>query len=274
MSLHHCWDWQSPQTASCIHLKHIQGVWAHWYGDHGHMAIAANIYTPTSWVRCWGSGSLVESKWCHYIMVEADSHLKLSSCIHIRHTKSFEHLDMLSMGIWQEPDTVKPTLLGSDVGVLGHLQSQNDVNTSWLRPTATSDCFPHPSLVYLQGVWAHWYADLGHTLSALHYCTHTTWVRFWGSGSLVESKWLHDVIVEGESNLKFLTSILDIYKVFELIDMLSMGMRQQPETVIPTLLGSDFGVLGCQNDAITPLLTPTATYNWLPAFILDMYKVF
>jgi hypothetical protein len=52
-------------------------------------------------------------------------------------------------------------------------------------------------------------------------------------------------MVEADSHLKLLpSSIYDIYKVFEHIDMLSMGIQQQPYTVIPTLLGSEFGVLG------------------------------
>jgi hypothetical protein len=52
-------------------------------------------------------------------------------------------------------------------------------------------------------------------------------------------------MVEADSHLKLLpTSILDIYKVFEHIDMLSMGMQYQPYTVIPTLLGSDFVAVG------------------------------
>jgi hypothetical protein len=52
-------------------------------------------------------------------------------------------------------------------------------------------------------------------------------------------------MVEADDHLKLLpTSILDIYKVFEHIDMLSIGKWLQPYTVIPTLLGSDFGVLG------------------------------
>jgi hypothetical protein len=52
-------------------------------------------------------------------------------------------------------------------------------------------------------------------------------------------------MVEADSQLKLLpASILNIYKVFEHIDMLSMGIQYQPYTVIPTLLGSDFGVLG------------------------------
>ncbi len=50
---------------------------------------------------------------------------------------------------------------------------------------------------------------------------------------------------EADSHLKLLpASILDIYKVFEHIDMLSIGVGYQPYTVISTLLGSDYGNLG------------------------------
>ncbi len=41
--------------------------------------------------------------------------------------------------------------------------------------------------------------------------------------------------------------------MFEHIDMLSMGIQYQPYTVMRTLLGSDFGVLGqllSENDVI------------------------
>ncbi len=48
------------------HLIMFYFVWA---------AIVILIY-PT-WLRCWGYGSLVESKWCRYVIFEADSHLKL-----------------------------------------------------------------------------------------------------------------------------------------------------------------------------------------------------
>ena len=53
-------------------------------------------------------------------------------------------------------------------------------------------------------------------------------------------------MVEADSHLKLLhTSILDIYTVFEHIDMLSTCIKYQPYTVILTLLlGSDFEVLG------------------------------
>ncbi len=51
-------------------------------------------------------------------------------------------------------------------------------------------------------------------------------------------------MVEADSHLKLLpTSILEVFKVFERIDMLSIGIQYQPYTVLPTLIGSYFGVL-------------------------------
>jgi hypothetical protein len=48
-------------------------------------------------------------------------------------------------------------------------------------------------------------------------------------------------MVEADSHLKLLpTSILDIYKVFEHIDMLSMGIQQQRYTVLSAVIGSNF----------------------------------
>ncbi len=77
-------------------------------------------------------------------MVEADCHLKLLLTSILDICKVFEHNDMLSMGIQYQPYIVISTLLGSDLGALGHLLSQNDVIMSWLRLTATLNCFPHP----------------------------------------------------------------------------------------------------------------------------------
>ena len=79
-------------------------------------------------------------------MVEADSHLKLLPVSKLDMYKVFEHIDMLSMGIDQQPYTVIPTLLGSDFGVLDHsIWSQNDVIMLWLRLTATSNCSFYPN---------------------------------------------------------------------------------------------------------------------------------
>jgi hypothetical protein len=75
-------------------------------------------------------------------------------------------------------------------------------------------------------------------------------------------------MVEADSHLKLLpTSILDIYKVFKNIDMLSIGIWEQLYTVIPTLFGSDFGVLSylwSQHDVIMSWLMLTATLKSFP----------
>ncbi len=59
------------------------------------------------------------------------------------------------LSLWSQNDgimsfTVIPTLLGSDLGVLGHvcLWSQNDGIMSLLRATALSNCFLHPYQTY------------------------------------------------------------------------------------------------------------------------------
>jgi hypothetical protein len=72
-------------------------------------------------------------------MVEADSYLKLLPTSILDIYKVIWHIDMLFIGIWQQPYTVIPILLGSDFGALGHLWSQNNVMMSWLRLTATSN---------------------------------------------------------------------------------------------------------------------------------------
>jgi hypothetical protein len=70
-------------------------------------------------------------------------------------------------------------------------------------------------------------------------------------------------MVEADSHLKLLpTSILDIYTVFEHIDMLFIGIQQSSYTVLPTVIGSNSGVLGhlwSQNDVIMSWLRLTAT---------------
>jgi hypothetical protein len=88
------------------------------------------------WLRCWGSGSHVDSNWCHYVMVEADSHLKLLPVSNSTQTKCLSTL--ISAVHWHtvQPYSVMPTFLGSDFWELGHLWSQNDVITTGLRLTA------------------------------------------------------------------------------------------------------------------------------------------
>jgi hypothetical protein len=77
----------------------------------------------------------------------------------------------------------------------------------------------------------------------------------WVLGHLWSQNNVDYVMVDADRHLKLLpTSILDMCKVFEHFDMLSICLQYQPSTVISTLLlGSDFGVLGhlwSQNDVI------------------------
>ena len=88
------------------------------------------------------------------------------------------------------------------------------------------------------------YALHRHMVAALHSYANTTWLRFLGSGSHLESKWCHYVMVDTDTHLKLLpTSILDTHNVFHHIDMLSIDMHKQTYTVIPTLIVSDLRVL-------------------------------
>ncbi len=77
MSLHHGWDWQPPQTASCIHIRHIQSVWAHWYAVRRHLVAALHSYPPYLAQNLGFWVTYVESIWYPCVRVEADSHLKL-----------------------------------------------------------------------------------------------------------------------------------------------------------------------------------------------------
>ena len=106
-SLRHGWGWQLPQTSSYMYYRNIQHyVWAHcWYAVHGHMGGALNSYTHNTCllsqiVGFWFWVTL-ESKWCHYVMVEANSQqLKLFIAYFIEIYKMFKHIDMLSKSMW------------------------------------------------------------------------------------------------------------------------------------------------------------------------------
>jgi hypothetical protein len=172
---------------------------------------------------------------------------------------------MVSIGIQEQPYTVLPTLLGSDFGVLGHLCSQNDVFLSWLMLTATSNCFPPPYWMHTNWLskllWYPWAYSISHTQLYSPYLAQI--LGFWVT--IVESIWWDYVMIEVDSHLKLLpTSILDMQELFEHIDMLSTGIWWQPYTVLPTLLGTDFWVLGhlcSQNIVIMSWLMLTATSN-------------
>ncbi len=69
---------------------------------------------------------------------------------------------------------------------------------------------------------------------------HSYGLGFGPSGSCVESKSCHHIMVEAVSHLTQLptpASMLDIYNKFEHIHMLSIGTQKQPYTFIPAIVG-------------------------------------
>jgi hypothetical protein len=95
MILRHGWGWQPPQIPFPIHIRDIQSVWAHWYAVQRHSVLALYNYTHPTWLRFWGSMSHVDPKWFHYLMVEADSHLKPHPPSKLDTYKVFQHIDIL-----------------------------------------------------------------------------------------------------------------------------------------------------------------------------------
>jgi hypothetical protein len=78
-----CRTFQTPPHIHEIHhITHIQCGWAHWYVIHWHTAAALlHSFTYTTWIRFWGSGSLVMMWLCHGCGWQA-------SLIYIRHIQS------------------------------------------------------------------------------------------------------------------------------------------------------------------------------------------
>jgi hypothetical protein len=79
-------------------------------------------------------------------MVEADIHLRLVPTSIAVIYNMFELLVLVCCltDIWEHPYIIIQAKLAPDFWNLGHLWTENDAITSWLRLTSTSDCFPHP----------------------------------------------------------------------------------------------------------------------------------
>ncbi len=99
-------------------------------------------------------------------MVGADVHLRLSHTYILDKYKAFKPLVCCLKGVWVQSHTVTLAKLAPDLGSQGHLWSENDATTSWVRLISTSDHFIHPYLAYkvfetfvccLKGIWLHTY---------------------------------------------------------------------------------------------------------------------
>ncbi len=163
--LHHGWGWYPPQTASHILIRHIKSVWAIGMLSQGHMVAPLYRYTGQVGPRFGKSGSLVEWKRCHNIIVEADIQLRLLHTSIVDIYKVFKLLVCCLKEVWVHPYTVTLAKLALDLGSQDHLWSENDATTSWLRLISTSDCFIHPYWTYTKCL-RHW-----HAVSRAYGCT-------------------------------------------------------------------------------------------------------
>ncbi len=105
MPFPHGWGKYPPLITSYIYIRHIQSVWAVGMMSQGHMGAPLNHPTGQVVPRIGSSGSLVEWKWCHYVMFEADIHLRpLHTPLFDIPPKVFEPLICCLKGIWVHPD--------------------------------------------------------------------------------------------------------------------------------------------------------------------------
>ena len=233
MSLHHGWGCHPIQTASCIHIRHIQGVWAHWYAVHRHMVealrqlwsqtdvimswlrlilfklllasllyfaifwahwyavhrhmVAALLsYTHPNWLQFWWSGSLVELKWCHYVMFEAATLFKLlpASILDIYNTKCLSTLICCPYAYGSSLTQLLPPHLAQILVIRFTCRVEmTALHHDWgCHPIQTASCI---HIRHIQSVLAHWYAVHMHNMVAVFLsCTHPTWLRFWVLGQL------------------------------------------------------------------------------------------
>ena len=145
MSLCHVWSCHPIQTASHIHIRYMNSVWAISMLYQGHMG--APLYHSSGQEVGPRFGDFVllwEWKWYQYIMFKAVIHLRLLPVSIIDIYKVFEPLSCWFKGIWMHPHTVPAAKLAPDLGILGRLWIGYDAITSCSRLLSYSNCFLHP----------------------------------------------------------------------------------------------------------------------------------
>ncbi len=243
MQLYHDWGSHPPHTASHIHTRHIQSVWAICMLSHRHMGAPLYRYTGQVVPRFWIFLSLVEWKGCHNIMVEADIRLRLFPISILDICKVFEVLICCLTCIWVHSYIITedgwPQILGFWVtcGV-----EMMPFHHSWgSHPPQTASQI---RIRHIQRVWGIGMPSQGHMDAPLSF-HQPSWQQILEFWSFVEWKWCNFIIVEAEIHLRlYPTSILDIYKVFEVLVCCLTSIRVHPYFSPPAMLAPDFGILG------------------------------
>ncbi len=102
----------------------------------------------------------------------------------------------------------------------------------------------HIHIRQVKSVWGIGMLSQGHMGAPLYHSTSQVGNRFWNALSFVEGKWWKNILVEVDIKLRLLpTSILDTYKLFEVLLCCLKGIWVHPFIVPLGKLAQDFGIL-------------------------------
>ena len=149
------WEWcNNVMVEADVHLSLLSTCTfdvykvclSHWYAVSRPYGCTLMLLQRPSCPRFGNSGSLVEWKWCHRVMVEADIHLRpLHTYKLVDVYTVFEPLVCCLKAIRVHPyTTVTLAKLTPDLGIQIHLWSENVAIVSCFRLISTSDLFIHP----------------------------------------------------------------------------------------------------------------------------------
>jgi hypothetical protein len=241
MPLHHGWGWYPPQTASHIHIRHCQCVWAIGILPRGHMDAPLYCYTskvgPRFWNLChlWSENVAITS-WLRLTSTsDCFSHpyktykMCLKYCVAVSRANGCT-LTLLYLSL--------PQILNFWITCGVEMMPLHD-GWVWYPPQTVSQIWAR----HIQNVWAIDMLSQGHMGAPLYRYTGQVGPRFWTFGSLVEWKWCHYIMVEADIHLiLLLTFIEDIYNVFEVLFCCLNGIWMHPCIVIPAKVASDLGI--------------------------------
>jgi len=170
MSLCHSWGYHPIQTASHIHIRHIQSVWAHGQAVHRQRVTALHRYPPylgqiMEWIYlCHGWG-------CHPIQTASHIHFKTyKKCINTSYT---DHIHRHWVAALHRYSPYLGQIMVLWVSCWVKMMSL--CHGGGCHPIQTASCI---HIRHIQSVWAHWYAVHRHTVAA-YTDTHHSRVRFW-----------------------------------------------------------------------------------------------
>ena len=107
----------------------------------------------------------------------------------------------------------------------------------WYPPQTTS----HIHIGYTQSVWGICVLSHRHMGAPLYCSTGQVGSRFWSFESLLKWTWCNYIMVEAYIYLRLLpTSILDMYKVFEVMLCCLTGISVHPNIALQAKLAPDF----------------------------------